>query len=123
MGDRLVDDVAGRDVRAGHDQGNAGRRFVELELAEQAVSAERTVSREMGGSCSMPLAAHAVWRGVELHLAAAWGVVDDAPAAVARSPLVRTSAAATVDSLLQAEVLGQGVAQQLCRGGAVRSPG
>ena len=108
----------------------AGRQDMVLALAPlahiptwQAVTAERTVSREMGGSCSMPLAAHAVWRGGELHLAAAWGVVDDAPTAVALSPLVRASAAATVDSLLQAEVLGQGVAQQLCRGGAVRSPG
>ncbi len=28
-----------------------------------AVHAERAVSRALGGSCSMPLAAHASWRG------------------------------------------------------------
>ena len=38
-----------------------------------AVSAERAVSRAMGGSCSMPLAAHAVWDGAQLRLNAAWG--------------------------------------------------
>jgi len=38
-----------------------------------AVTAERAVSRAMGGSCSMPLAAHAVWEGDTLHLQAAWG--------------------------------------------------
>ena len=38
-----------------------------------AVHAERAVSRGLGGSCSMPLAAHATWRGDTLHLAAALG--------------------------------------------------
>lgn len=38
-----------------------------------AVAAERAVSRAMGGSCSMPLAAHATLAGEVLHLRAAWG--------------------------------------------------
>ena len=38
-----------------------------------AVSAERAVSRAMGGSCSMPLAAHAVWEGDALYLRSAFG--------------------------------------------------
>jgi hydroxymethylbilane synthase len=38
-----------------------------------AVSAERAVSRAMGGSCSMPLAAHAVWEGEILYLRCAFG--------------------------------------------------
>jgi hydroxymethylbilane synthase len=38
-----------------------------------AVHAERAVSRGLGGSCSMPLAAHARWQGHTLHLAAALG--------------------------------------------------
>jgi len=87
----------------------------------QAVAAERAVSKEMGGSCSMPLAAHAVWRDGSLHLDAAWGVVDDSPMAVAAAPLVRSSAAGRVASLEQAQLLGQGVAERLCQGGAVRS--
>ncbi|MEI6598748.1 MAG: hypothetical protein WCL22_06935, partial [bacterium] len=37
------------------------------------VEAERAVSRAMGGSCSMPLAAHAVLHGDILDLHAAWG--------------------------------------------------
>ena len=41
-----------------------------------AVSAEREVSRSMGGSCSMPLAAFAVWQRDALHLRAAWGDPD-----------------------------------------------
>lgn len=87
----------------------------------QAVAAERAVSKEMGGSCSMPLAAHAVWRDGHLHLEAAWGVVDDSPSARAVAPLVRRSGSGQVASLDQAEFLGQGVAVQLCQGGAVRS--
>jgi hydroxymethylbilane synthase len=42
-----------------------------------AVAAERAVSRAMGGSCSMPLAAHAVWAGTGLVLDAAWGEIDE----------------------------------------------
>ena len=38
-----------------------------------AVHAERAVSRALGGSCSMPLAAHAVWQGDTLVLDAALG--------------------------------------------------
>lgn len=38
-----------------------------------AVHAERAVSRGLGGSCSVPLAAHAHWQGTTLHLHAALG--------------------------------------------------
>ena len=38
-----------------------------------AAHAERAVSRALGGSCSMPLAAHAVWEGRHLRLRAALG--------------------------------------------------
>ncbi|HEY1104408.1 MAG TPA: hydroxymethylbilane synthase, partial [Burkholderiaceae bacterium] len=41
-----------------------------------AVAAERAVSRAMGGSCSMPLAAFAQWQDGRLHLRAAWGDPD-----------------------------------------------
>ena len=37
------------------------------------VAAERAVSRAMGGSCSMPLAAHAVWQGDTLQVSVALG--------------------------------------------------
>jgi len=87
-----------------------------------AVTAERAVSREMGGSCSMPLAAHARWQGETLSIDAAWGESDEASApASAITPLVRATGGATVTTFAQAGLLGQGVAQQLCERGAVRS--
>ena len=77
-----------------------------------AVTAERAVSRCMGGSCSMPLAAPAHWPGATLHLNAAWGDPER------RTPLVRASTSASIDTLEQADALGEGVADQLRAGGA-----
>jgi hydroxymethylbilane synthase len=80
-----------------------------------AVAAERAVSRAMGGSCSMPLAAHAQWQGGVLRLRAAWGDLEH------RTPLVRAEVTAAVDNLAAAEALGLRVAQDLQRGGARRA--
>jgi hydroxymethylbilane synthase len=77
-----------------------------------AVAAERAVSRAMGGSCSMPLAAHARWQGEVLHLEAAWGDAD-VPA-----PLVRAAESERITGLAQAAALGERVAAQLRAGGA-----
>ncbi|MFM0520838.1 MULTISPECIES: hydroxymethylbilane synthase [Caballeronia] len=41
-----------------------------------AVEAERAVSRALGGSCEVPLAAHAVWREGALHLRGAVAMPD-----------------------------------------------
>ncbi len=76
------------------------------------VTAERAVSRCMGGSCSMPLAAYASLEGTELTLDAAWGDVQG------RVPLVRVSGRAHAITLEQANQLGEGVAAQLRAGGA-----
>ena len=85
-------------------------------LADQttwlAVAAERAVSRAMGGSCSMPLAAHGRLVQGTLHLDAAWGDPD------ARVPLVRASASAPVATLESADALGIAIAAQLRAGGA-----
>ena len=85
-------------------------------LADQTtwltVAAERAVSRAMGGSCSMPLAAHGTLAGGTLQLDAAWGDPDG------RAPLVRARASAAVATLAQAEALGLAIAQQLQDGGA-----
>ncbi len=75
------------------------------------VAAERAVSRALGGSCSMPLAAHAVLQGERLSLQAAWG--DPAG-----GPLLRAEGAATVGSLDEAAALGVQVAQRLQAAGA-----
>jgi len=82
-----------------------------------AVAAERAVSQEMGGSCSMPLAAYAVWRGAELHIAAAWGQEHADP----DEALVRSVATGVVHNLDDAQRLGRSVALALCDAGAVRS--
>ncbi len=78
----------------------------------QSVAAERAVSRAMGGSCSMPLAAHAQWVDGGLQLRAAWGD-QEAP-----GTLVRAEATGPVDSVATAEALGLQVAQALQAGGA-----
>ncbi|MCW5649683.1 MAG: hydroxymethylbilane synthase [Ramlibacter sp.] len=77
-----------------------------------AVAAERAVSRAMGGSCSMPLAAHATFAGEYLQLDAAWGDPEG------RSPLVRARAVAAVADLDAAGALGTVVAERLRDGGA-----
>ncbi|WOP14522.1 hydroxymethylbilane synthase [Ottowia sp. SB7-C50] len=77
-----------------------------------AVGAERAVSRAMGGSCSMPLAAHATLDGARLQLDAAWGDPEGAPR------LVTASGHADVAEGADAEALGQRVAADLRAGGA-----
>lgn len=76
------------------------------------VTAERAVSRAMGGSCSMPLAAHGQLVQGILHLDAAWGDPDG------RAPLVRASASAPVATLAAADALGVNTAARLRAGGA-----
>ena len=77
------------------------------------VTAERAVSRAMGGSCSMPLAAYSHWKADgTLQLDAAWGD----PQGVL--PLVRASVSGTVQTLAQADALGSDAAAQLCARGA-----
>lgn len=72
-----------------------------------AVSAERAVSRVMGGSCSMPLAAYATLNGDVLHIRATWGDPDGV------LPLVQAQAQATVREVGAATELGEQVARQL----------
>ena len=79
-----------------------------------AAAAERAVSRELGGSCSMPLAAHAVWAADgRLTLSAALGHPTQPERA-----LLRAEAAATVSDLGQAEGLGVAAANALRERGA-----
>ncbi|MFI0545900.1 MAG: hydroxymethylbilane synthase [Brachymonas sp.] len=81
-------------------------------------AAERAVSRAMGGSCSMPLAAYATLENGQLQLQAAWGQLGS-------GQLIRAQAgiAILVDlaQLPTAEALGLQVAQQLLAQGAQRA--
>lgn len=78
-----------------------------------ACEAERAVSRALGGSCSLPLAAHARWDGGALRLGAALGHAE-----AHTSPLLRSEAAAEVTDVAGARALGQQAAAQLREQGA-----
>jgi len=86
-----------------------------------AVSAERAVSRAMGGSCSMPLAAFATLQGDTLTLDAAWGDPEGVLA------LVKVRASAAVTDLASATAVGERVAAELragvlANGGSLLAP-
>lgn len=79
-----------------------------------AVSAERAVSRVMGGSCSMPLAAYATLDGDTLHIRATWGDPEGV------LPLVHAQARGTATDAAAATRLGEDVARQLQAGVAAQ---
>ena len=87
-----------------------------------AVAAERAVSRAMGGSCSMPLAAFATLDADTLTINAAWGDPEGV------LELVGVRASASVTDLAGAVALGTRVAADLragvtAKGGSVPLPG
>jgi hydroxymethylbilane synthase len=75
--------------------------------------AERAVSRSLGGSCSMPLAAHAVWQGDQLSLDAALG-----DAVKTTRPLLKVRVSAAVTDEAGARALGAQAVAQLQAAGA-----
>lgn len=107
----------GIEIKHGATAQTAALEQVLSNLAHQPtwlrVAAERAVSRAMGGSCSMPLAAHAVFvsppapKDGTLRLRAAWGDVHG------RLRLVQVEDEAAVLGLDDAEALGLRVARQL----------
>ena len=78
-----------------------------------AVQAERAVSRTLGGSCSVPLAAHAHWSGASLELHAALG-----NAANPHAPLLRATHSGPVTDDAAALAMGRSVAASLRAQGA-----
>jgi hydroxymethylbilane synthase len=78
-----------------------------------AAHAERAVSRALGGSCSMPLAAHAVWQGDTLHLEAALG-----DSVELTRPLLRTQVSGQPADEHAARALGEQAALALREAGA-----
>ncbi|MFT6589485.1 MAG: hydroxymethylbilane synthase [Rhodoferax sp.] len=75
-----------------------------------AISAERAVSRAMGGSCSMPLAAYATLQGEVLTIDAAWGDPEGV------LPLVCVRHSGPVTDLASAAALGAYAAADLKAG-------
>lgn len=102
----------GIEIRAGRADVAAALQPLEDHRTAMCVAAERAVSRSMGGSCSMPLAAHAHFDGEYLQLSAAWGDPDQA------GVLVRARSAEVVADAEQATLLGEHVAARLRAGGA-----
>ena len=78
-----------------------------------AVQAERAVSRALGGSCSMPLAAHARWQGERLVLQVVLG-----HAQTPLAPLLRAVESGAVRTEIEARALGEQAAQSLRSAGA-----
>jgi hydroxymethylbilane synthase len=78
-----------------------------------AVHAERAVSRALGGSCSMPLAAHGVWADGQLVLDAALGDANEPT-----RPLLQVRLQAAVADEAAASALGEQAAAQLRAQGA-----
>jgi hydroxymethylbilane synthase len=97
----------GIEIRAGRDDLQAALAALQHTPTWLAAHAERAVSRALGGSCSMPLAAYATWQDGRLHLRAALGH----PQADGR--LLRAEARAAVADTTAAEALGLAVARQL----------
>jgi hydroxymethylbilane synthase len=101
----------GIEIRSGRPELQAALQPLLDRATWLATHAERAVSRAMGGSCSMPLAAHATWQGEQLSLQAAWGQ-EDGPL------IVQAQAQAAVPTPQAASQLGEQVAAQLLARGA-----
>ncbi|WP_108646719.1 hydroxymethylbilane synthase [Polynucleobacter rarus] len=83
-----------------------------------AVSGERMVSRQLGGSCEVPLAAYASWENQQMHMRSFVASVDG-------SKICQATGQATVNSVADAEALGLSLAQELLAQGAekfIKSP-
>lgn len=102
----------GIEIRAGRPELAAWLVPLNHAPSALATAAERMVSRELGGSCSIPLAAYAQWVDGALQLDAAIATPDGRRRVSARGAAPATEPA-------QAEALGLQVAQALVRQGAL----
>ena len=97
----------GIEVRSGRDDVVKALSHLMDTKTWLVVSAERAVSRVMGGSCSMPLAAHATFSGDALTMRAAWGDPEGL------LPLAQVTDQSAVTDTASAVRLGESVARQL----------
>jgi hydroxymethylbilane synthase len=101
----------GLEIRTNHAELHQLLRALDHSPTHLACLAERAVSRALGGSCSMPLAAHAHWQGDTLVLQALLGHPD-------RAGLLRAEVRGLAADATQAQSLGLAVARQLEDAGA-----
>ncbi len=78
-----------------------------------AVSAERMVSRQLGGSCEVPLAAHAIWDQNHMSMS-----IRSFVASTDGKAICLANGSAQVQSVEEAEALGLAVAKDLLSQGA-----
>jgi len=102
----------GIEIRAGRPELQAWLAPLNHAPTALATAAERAVSRALGGSCSVPLAAYAQWVGGALQLEAALATPDGAKTLTARDQVVAHDHA-------QADALGLQVARALIQQGAL----
>ena len=100
------------EIRTGRHDLAAALSFLEHRETTLTASAERAVSRAMGGSCSMPLAAYATLNGEVLNVRAAWGDPED------QGDIVRADVSGPVATPDDAAALGTLAAERLRAGGA-----
>lgn len=105
----------GIEVRADDDELRTLLAPLEHRPTALATQAERAVSRALGGSCSLPLAAYADLQGSRLRVRARLGATDDPT-----RPLLAAEQAAEVADTAAAEALGRAVADALRDQGAAR---
>jgi hydroxymethylbilane synthase len=103
----------GIEVRAGDAALRAALATLIDRPAWLATHAERAVSRGLGGSCSVPLAAHARWDGTALTLDAALG-----DAATPTRPLLHSRVQGPAGDVAAAEALGAAAVTALHAQGA-----
>ena len=98
----------GLEIRADEASLNTTLQTLHHTPTALAIWAERAVSKALGGSCSMPLAAHAHFMGDELHIHAALG-----HATATHLPVLNARLKSSVKNQAQAEALGIQAAQIL----------
>lgn len=96
------------EIRSGRDDLRALLAPLDHHETALAVMAERTVTAALGGSCQMPLAAHATLDGSQMHLRAMVATPDGKRFAYAESSGIAS----------QPQALGESVAQLLLARGA-----
>jgi hydroxymethylbilane synthase len=100
----------GIEIRAGRPELAAWLAPLHHEATALAVEAERMVSRALGGSCEVPLAAHAMWHDGALHLKGRVSTPDGARvlAAEASAPVTSPERALALGAQVAASLEAQG---------------
>jgi hydroxymethylbilane synthase len=117
----------GIEIRAGRDNLAAWLAPLHHDATAAAVEAERMVSRSLGGSCEVPLAAYADWRDGVLHLRGCVSTVDGTRVLRAEGSAQAADVQAALDlgSRVSAELEAQGamdIVRELSTASGARIP-